>query len=599
MSFPYQRPWASQLGLSYLICFTLATGLCAQTVVYSEGFNNDGNGSRYTLLRDYYEVTQPNFLWTTVPNQLPGENVIVYLEPGDELIDGTPVTARRATFFADNDLGDQTFGLDLTDDGFALFDAAIQWASDTDGSTPLTINYVIDDDSLEESNNLDITLVERLLDQGHDVVVTNADFPPEDEDLIFMASHDNGSAVNGMSPDFKEIDIPIVTGFFHAAAQLGLGSERGENTNGTYNLQIVDAAHPLAAGLPNGIVQVVDDDAARQRLTRVTRGTIAPDAKVVATLPGSAVGVPDDFTDFEGEGYLRGGHSTWNNAPEAGQPRAWQTLDPIDTSQLENARLVVDLAAMEGEDGFGVYENQFDNPDDFDFIRIMTDDDNDGEFEILTEFLAIDDFESDEFGFLASEEGDILEMAFQSFTFPVPAASMLNLRIEVFTNAGDERVGIDNIRVIGDGAVLAGDFNGDGSLDATDIDLLTAAVGSDDLAFDVNSDGAVTLTDRDVWVQDLKKTWFGDSNLDGEFNSADFVAVFGVGEYEDDIAANSTWADGDWDGDMDFTSSDFVKAFGDGGYELGQRPNAQAVPEPSTLWPLALTLLLIRRRHQR
>ena len=195
-----------------------------------------------TSFCDYYEVTQPNNLWTTVPNQLPGENVIVYLEPGDEYFDGTEVPARRATFFADNDLGDETFGVDLTDEGFALFDAAIQWATDTDGTTSLSINFVIDDDSPEEINNLDVTLVERLRDQGHQVFVTNPNEPPDDaDDLIFMASHDDGSAVGGMDLGFKDTEIPLVSGFFHAANPLGFGSERGENTNGTYELQIVDA----------------------------------------------------------------------------------------------------------------------------------------------------------------------------------------------------------------------------------------------------------------------------------------------------------------------------------------------------------------------
>ena len=572
----------------------------AQTVVYSEGFNTPGNGTRYSLIRDYYEITQPNNLWTTVPNQLPGENVIAYLEPGDSFFDGTPVPARRATFFADNDLGDQTFEIDLTDEGFALFDAAINWASDTDGTTPLNINFVIDDDAFEETNNLDVTLVSRLQDQGHTVEVTNPDFPPEDYDLIFMASHDDGSAVGGMAPEFKDTTIPLVTGFFHAAGALGMGSERGENTNGTYNLQIVDATHPLAAGFPEGIVQVVDDDAARQRLTRVTRGTIAPDAKIVATLPGSVVEVPEDFTEFEGEGYLRGGHSTWNNAPEAGSPRAWESLGVIDTSNLDNAKLSVDLAAMTG-DGAGVYENPFDNPDDFDFIRIFTDDDGNGEFDLLTEFVAIDDFDSDAFGFLASEDGTELVTEFQTFTFDLPSTSTLGLRIEVFTNAGDERVGIDNIRVLGDGTILPGDFNNDGILDAVDIDLLTGAVGGGDLGFDVNSDGAVTTDDRDYWVVELRQTWFGDANMDSEFSSADFVAVFSVGEYEDAIDGNSTWADGDWNGDGDFTSSDFVKSFSDGGYETGPRNNAaQAVPEPScSTWIFLGVLALFAKLRRR
>ena len=59
----------------------------------------------------------------------------------------------------------------------------------------------------------------------------------------------------------------------------------------------------------------------------------------------------------------------------------------------------------------------------------------------------------------------------------------------------------------------------------------------------------------------------GDSNLDGRFDSTDFVSVFQAAEYEDDEDNNSTWAEGDWNGDRDFTTADFVAAFQAGNYE--------------------------------
>ena len=142
---------------------------------------------------------------------------------------------------------------------------------------------------------------------------------------------------------------------------------------------------------------------------------------------------------------------------------------------------------------------------------------------------------------------------------------------------------------------LAGDFNNDGVLDAADIDLLSAEVrgGGANLSFDVSGDHAVSDVDRDVWVTDLKATYFGDSDLDGEFSSTDFVVVFSANEYEDAVAGNSSWATGDWNGDGDFDSSDFVKAFQGQGYEQGPRAPA-AVPEPSPAsLLLAAGLLLI------
>lgn len=129
-----------------------------------------------------------------------------------------------------------------------------------------------------------------------------------------------------------------------------------------------------------------------------------------------------------------------------------------------------------------------------------------------------------------------------------------------------------------------GDFNKDGMLDAADIDALTNAIRNDptNLLYDVNLDGRVMPVDRTLWVERVKNTFFGDANLDGEFNSADFIVVLAAGEFEDDIVGNSTWGTGDWDGDGDFTTSDIVRALQAGGYEQGPRAAVAAVPEPSS-----------------
>ena len=58
----------------------------------------------------------------------------------------------------------------------------------------------------------------------------------------------------------------------------------------------------------------------------------------------------------------------------------------------------------------------------------------------------------------------------------------------------------------------------------------------------------------------------GDSNMDGIFNSSDFVIVFQAGEYEDDTPGNSTFEEGDWNGDGDFDTADFVFVFQLGNY---------------------------------
>ncbi len=50
--------------------------------------------------------------------------------------------------------------------------------------------------------------------------------------------------------------------------------------------------------------------------------------------------------------------------------------------------------------------------------------------------------------------------------------------------------------------------------------------------FDVNQDGIVDELDLSDWVTTIKHTWFGDANLDGEFNSGDLVQVLAAGKYE-------------------------------------------------------------------
>jgi hypothetical protein len=112
-------------------------------------------------------------------------------------------------------------------------------------------------------------------------------------------------------------------------------------------------------------------------------------------------------------------------------------------------------------------------------------------------------------------------------------------------------------------------------------------------------DGTISdPTERSNYVHDVLGTWFGDSNLDGEFNSSDLVALFQVGEYEDAIEANSSWVTGDWSGDGEFDSSDLVLAFQDGGFELGPRTAVAAVPEPSSAIILAIGVIGVCRFRQ-
>ena len=152
--------------------------------------------------------------------------------------------------------------------------------------------------------------------------------------------------------------------------------------------------------------------------------------------------------------------------------------------------------------------------------------------------------------------------------------------------------------VLGVGA--NGDFDGNGAYELTDINMLTNHVlaGTGGGAFDLDDNGLVDNEDRRIWVEEVKNTWFGDANLDLEFNSGDMVQVFVGGKYE--TGQDAGWAEGDWNGDGQFGSGDMVAAFVAGGYEQGKRPAVNAVPEPSAALLLVLgwiSALTYRRRR--
>jgi len=151
---------------------------------------------------------------------------------------------------------------------------------------------------------------------------------------------------------------------------------------------------------------------------------------------------------------------------------------------------------------------------------------------------------------------------------------------------------------------VTGDFNRNQLLDVGDLDDLTnqAIAGTNPSTYDLNNDNRVNSADREVWIVSLKKTYYGDSNLDGVFNSGDLVQVFSRGEYEDAAALNSMWGSGDWNGDQEFNSSDLVTAFQGGGYDAGPRSATSAVPEPGTggllMAGFAMLARVFRRRRR-
>lgn len=145
----------------------------------------------------------------------------------------------------------------------------------------------------------------------------------------------------------------------------------------------------------------------------------------------------------------------------------------------------------------------------------------------------------------------------------------------------------------------AGDLDGSGGLMATDIDLLSRRVRDPSFMpwqfdmFDLNGDNALDPEDARIWVEDLKRTFFGDADLDGRVAFQDFVAL--AANFEEP----GGWSDGDFDGDGDVLFSDFlILANNFGKTQVG----IAAVPEPSAfaathLIAAAIAVLWSRRRR--
>ena len=115
---------------------------------------------------------------------------------------------------------------------------------------------------------------------------------------------------------------------------------------------------------------------------------------------------------------------------------------------------------------------------------------------------------------------------------------------------------------------VPGDFDGNATVDAIDLDLICAAIqsGNTDIKYDLDADLTIGWEDHRYLVEQVLHTSVGDANLDGQFNSTDLVSIFQAGKYEDAIAQNSVWATGDWNCDGEFTTSDLVAAFQAGTY---------------------------------
>jgi hypothetical protein len=146
-----------------------------------------------------------------------------------------------------------------------------------------------------------------------------------------------------------------------------------------------------------------------------------------------------------------------------------------------------------------------------------------------------------------------------------------------------------------------GDLNSSGTTDAADMALLYGSFGSPSWLTDLNVDGAASIADVESMITDLIRTMPGDFNLDGSVDASDY-AVWrkSLGT----TGARYTQGDADLDGDVDGSDHAIWRSqFGFVREPIVAASGSQVslVPELSTTSILAATAMwcLLARRTKR
>jgi hypothetical protein len=148
-----------------------------------------------------------------------------------------------------------------------------------------------------------------------------------------------------------------------------------------------------------------------------------------------------------------------------------------------------------------------------------------------------------------------------------------------------------------------GNINGQYGTDAYDIDAEYQRLGKtgDNWFEDLNVDGSVTKADVDTLVQQIFKTAYGDSDLNGKVDFNDFLTI------QNNFGKAGGWAAGDFDGNGLVNFSDFLQLqnnYGFGTFVTASETAALtafavSVPEPACLGLVIFALPALTRRGRR
>ena len=484
------------VGLSLCLLVPISGVANAQiNMIHQEGFNDDGDGTRYTMLGRGQEVLDVGGGGARGGGRWEHSfNVDVI---------GLPAIApaKRAAILWHS--GAIELEEDFSEDALMIWDNLI--------------NYMIDDQPAQTigffPNNTSPTadfLTLRLEDAGHTVLgldVVPAD--PSEVNLIIQSEEANPAPGTLFATfDGTGYPVPVITynGGNHddtLISSIGAGT-----STGITQVSVVEdnQDHPILGGKTGDLNWLVDFFA-DQSLQGIGASTPAGSKTLITyedggvTLPGLVVVEEGDpllgaFAPVpEGEGFIIGGDMNERFPDEAGEftdaamPRVVQ-LNPVDISGETGVKVSVALAATDVD---------FESPD---FLKVAYTDDPEA---FPEDFITLAQFDGMAPGVLIHPDlGPLSPNEFTDFTFEIPDdVDNLILRFEAFSTFPNEVLGIDNVRIFTgepepEPVGIPGDVDGNGSVEFADFLVLSNTFGQTvdaGTGADIDGDGEVAFAD--------------------------------------------------------------------------------------------------------
>lgn len=271
--------------------------------------------------------------------------VLFGYEKGATMAQGDAAPARRTSFFLGNSAFEKAQPTPAT---LALLDGALRWTA-VPAAAPaapaafkgkkllLVVNKVSDHRkaevraAVEKSNTV---MAERFKALGFDVAVADHEDPAsmaDGKDLVVISATVKANVIGGR---YKDVKVPIVSLENDILDDLGMSAKRrgvdfGDVEDQHY-VKLVNAPHPLAAGLAAGPVDLFKSDVG------MGWGVPAAGATTIATLHGA----PDRATIFAYEKGATMDHEMLAPGRRVYLPidyNAWAELTPQGMKLVENA----------------------------------------------------------------------------------------------------------------------------------------------------------------------------------------------------------------------------------------------------------------------